>query len=290
MDVKQNLYYPFEILYKEINECLKSGYSQNFFELVYIVEGTGIQHINKNTFNYAAGHLLLITPEDQNSFEVITTTKILFICFSDIYLKSAPVGVHEKEQAQWVKRLNFILHHASHLPGCILKEEIDKALVKSLAASIVEEQRYRHLYSKELIQQLMNSLILLVARSIAESLPEKISPVTDQKLLSVFQYIQDHIYFPDKLKVSVICIQFNISPNYFGKFFKRHTGETLQDYILKSKIKIVETRLLSSDMRINEIVSELKFSDESHLNRVFKKYKGMSPSSFRKNGQLLKIC
>lgn len=83
--------------------------------------------------------------------------------------------------------------------------------------------------------------------------------------------------------MSVICTQFNISPNYFGKYFKRHTGENLQDYILKSKVKIVETRLLSSDMRINEIVSELKFSDESHLNRVFKKYKGMSPSSFRKN-------
>ncbi|CAM4363498.1 regulatory helix-turn-helix protein, AraC family [Pedobacter westerhofensis] len=52
---------------------------------------------------------------------------------------------------------------------------------------------------------------------------------------------------------------------------------------IKYKVKIIETRLLSSDMRINEMVDEFKFSDESHLNRVFKKYKGMSPSSFRKN-------
>lgn len=281
--MKQNLYYPFEIVYKEINECLNPGYSQSFFELVYIIEGTGIQCINKNTFHYAAGHLLLITPEDHNTFEVITTTKILFICFNEIYLKTTPVGVNEKERAQWIKRLKFILHHASHLPGCILKNEIDKALVKSLTTSIVEEQRYSHLYSKELIQQLMNSLILLVARSISQSFPEKLSPVTDQKLLNVFQYIQDNIYFPDQLKVPVICNQFNISPNYFGKFFKNHTGENLQDYILKTKVKIVETRLLSSDMRINEIVDELNFSDESHLNKIFKKYKGMSPSTFRKN-------
>ncbi|RAJ30274.1 AraC-like DNA-binding protein [Pedobacter cryoconitis] len=287
MSVKQNLYYPFEILYKEINECSNSGYSQNFFELVYIVEGTGIQHINKNTFNYAAGHLLLITPEDLNAFEILTTTKVLFICFNDIYLKSGPVGVNDKERIQWVKRLKFILHHATHLPGCILKDEIDKVLVRSLAASIVEEQRCSNLYSKELIQQLMNSLIILVARSIADSLPTDLSPVTDQKLLGVFQYIQDNIYFPDRLKVTVICSHFNISPNYFGKFFKKHAGETLQDYILKYKIKIIETRLLSSDMRINEIVSELKFSDESHLNRIFKKYKGVSPSVFRKNELVL---
>ncbi|WP_185960581.1 AraC family ligand binding domain-containing protein [Pedobacter westerhofensis] len=58
--MKQNLYYPFEILYKEVDQCSKQGYSQNFFELVYVVEGSGVQHINNNVFNYATGHLLLI--------------------------------------------------------------------------------------------------------------------------------------------------------------------------------------------------------------------------------------
>jgi AraC-like DNA-binding protein len=37
-------------------------------------------------------------------------------------------------------------------------------------------------------------------------------------------------------------------------------------------------------MRINEIVYELNFTDESHLNRIFKKYRGVSPTEFRKNG------
>ena len=35
-------------------------------------------------------------------------------------------------------------------------------------------------------------------------------------------------------------------------------------------------------MRINEIADELNFSDESHLNKVFRKHKGMNPSEFRK--------
>jgi AraC-like DNA-binding protein len=35
-------------------------------------------------------------------------------------------------------------------------------------------------------------------------------------------------------------------------------------------------------MRINEIAHEFNFTDESHLNRLFKKYKGMNPTEFRK--------
>jgi len=38
-------------------------------------------------------------------------------------------------------------------------------------------------------------------------------------------------------------------------------------------------------MRMSEIVDELGFTDESHLNRVFKKHRGVSPSAFRKGVQ-----
>ena len=56
----------------------------------------------------------------------------------------------------------------------------------------------------------------------------------------------------------------------------------MQQYILNYKMKMVESRLLHTDMRINEIVEELGFTDESHLNRLFRKYKGISPTEFRK--------
>ncbi|MEO5889419.1 MAG: helix-turn-helix domain-containing protein [Ferruginibacter sp.] len=56
----------------------------------------------------------------------------------------------------------------------------------------------------------------------------------------------------------------------------------MQQYISNYKLRLIETSLLHSDMRINEIAYELNFTDESHLNRIFKKYKGVSPSEFRK--------
>jgi AraC-like DNA-binding protein len=97
------------------------------------------------------------------------------------------------------------------------------------------------------------------------------------------QYIHSNIYNPEKLKAESIASHFNISLNYISEFFKKHTGENLQQYIINYKLSLVEIRLQHSDMRLNEIAYELGFTDESHLTRIFKKYKGINPAEYRKN-------
>ena len=57
----------------------------------------------------------------------------------------------------------------------------------------------------------------------------------------------------------------------------------MQQYIIKYKLKLVENRLLHSEMRINEIAAELGFTDESHLNKLFKNiFKGVIPLNLGK--------
>ena len=103
--------------------------------------------------------------------------------------------------------------------------------------------------------------------------------------LNILQYIQSNIYHPDKIKAKAISQHFGISPNYLGRYFKKQTNETMRQYILNYKMKMVESKLLHTDMRINEIVEEFGFTDESHLNRLFRKYKGISPTEFKKKNQ-----
>jgi AraC-like DNA-binding protein len=43
-----------------------------------------------------------------------------------------------------------------------------------------------------------------------------------------------------------------------------------------------------STLRINEIAEEFGFTDKSHFNRMFKKYRGMNPSAFKKIGGITK--
>lgn len=274
---RENLHQPFEISFSELDESLLKEHDHTFFELVYILSGTGIQWINNNKFPFNDGHLFMITPGDSHSFEIHTTTKFVNIKFNDIYIHSAVFG------ADNIQRLDFILQHANHQPGCILRNKTDKLLVKPMIEAIVREDVNRNLYSKEIIIQLINTIIIVVARNIALFLPEELDECSEGKSLDILQYIQTNIYQSDKIKTKVISQYFGISPSYLGRYFKKHTHETMQQYILDYKLKLVENRLLHSEMRISEIVTELGFTDESHLHKLFKKHRGCSPSYFRKN-------
>ncbi|NIG55103.1 AraC family transcriptional regulator [Chitinophaga sp. Cy-1792] len=274
---RENLYEPFEIVCKISHECTKLEHQHSFFELVYILSGTGKQHINEYTLDYKSGQMFLITPQDYHSFDVDTATEFFLLRFNDIYIKSKAL------QSENIQRLEFILQNANHKPGCILKNQSDKNLVRPLIEALVREVANRDLYDKEITQQLVNTLIVVVARNIAKYLPQQISENTDEKIVAILNYIQANIYEPELVRTENICRHFGISENYLGRYFKKHSGETLQSYITNYKLSLVEYRLKHSDKRINEIVAELGFTDQSHFNKFFRQQKGMSPKAFREH-------
>jgi AraC-like DNA-binding protein len=83
--------------------------------------------------------------------------------------------------------------------------------------------------------------------------------------------------------VKNIAEAFHKSPDHISNYFKQQTGITLKDYITNYKLELVKNRLLYSDMTVSEIATEFVFTDESHLNKIFKKNFGMSANAFRKN-------
>jgi len=272
-----NLYEPFEVELMEGMSCPMGAHKHNFFELVYIISGNGVQCINKNQLPYQEEALFLLMPQDCHSFRVSSLTKFFFVRFNDIYLKS--------QSKEWIRQLEFIFQNNNHLPGCILRNKADKPLVRSLVEALVREFNDPQPYQREVASQMVNTLLALVARNIAMMHPAATQLQHQDAMHALLAYIHQHIYSPELLKAEQLAAQFNISPTYISEYFKKLTGETMQQYITNYKLRLVETRLLYSDLRVNEIAWELNFTDESHLNRMFKKYKGLTPSEFRRQGK-----
>ena len=270
----RNLYHPFELQFLEVSEYEAKERKNTFFEMVFVLEGKGIQIINDHRLPYAGDKLFLIFPQDTHSFEVIEKTKFFFIRFQDSYLKT--------QSNDWIQKLEFIFHNHNHLPGCILKTITDKPLLRAMIEALIREESSSFPQQQEVIKQILNTIITIAARNISLISPMAIAPSNTEQSLDLLHYVHQNIYKPEALKATKMALEFNVSPTYISEYFKTKTGQSIQQYTMAYKIKLIETRLKFTNMQINEIVYEFGFSDASHLNRLFKKYTGLNPSDYKR--------
>lgn len=75
----------------------------------------------------------------------------------------------------------------------------------------------------------------------------------------------------------------NLSPFYFARLFKDHTGKTPYEYYIDIKIFKAIEYFKAGKHSITEVCFFLGFSSHSHFSSIFKKKVGMTPSEFIKN-------
>lgn len=269
----QNLYSSYDLELLETQYYEAKPHRNTFFEMVFVLEGTGLQIINEHQLPYSPNKLFLIFPQDTHSFNIDIFSRFFFIRFNNDYIKT--------QNNQNIRELEYIFNSHNHLPGCILKTVSDKPFIRATVEALIREKENNSPQKEQIIQQLINTIISYAARNLTlqekEVFEGKISGV-----MPVINYLHQHIFEPEKLKVNCVAGVFNLSPKYMGEYFKKHTGESLQQYIMLYKLKLIESRLLLTDMRISEIALEFGFTDQSHFNRIFKSYKGDTPSLYRK--------
>lgn len=271
---RENIDQLVKVEYHQAVRCPLQDNKFSFFQIVYVITGRGFLKINNNMAAYSEGSLLLLTPNDQHYLEVLECMDLLLVKFSERYVKNYPWNS--------INSMECILYGASFLSGCILQNKPDIVLVNSIVESLLHGIHHPDLYQDELTLNYVNALIVIAARNISKMRAEQITANTDKRVIQIIDYIQGNIHDPALLKVAAIAKKFGFSETYLGSYFKKQCDETIQQYILNYKMRLIEHRILFSDMRVNEIVTEFGFSDESHLNKFFKKRHQMSLTEFKK--------
>ena len=283
-------YKPFEVQEIELNQWQQRPIKNNFFELILIKEGKGTQCINYNFHTYEKGSLFLLPPLKCHSFQIEEPTQFVFLKFTSNFFNSN--GREETSQSEWFREAAYILSNYNQLPGDIIHSELDRQHIYSLIDLILKENSNYQSSSPALIKSLMTSILEILLRNSKQSSAYEMAENTnkDDRVSKLLTYINENIGEPQLLKVEQLAKTFLLSPTYLSEFFRKKMKMSLRDYIIKSKLKLVEIRLLNSDYTLTEIANELSFTDASHLSKTFKKHTGLSIREFKKQGeyQLLK--
>ena len=95
----------------------------------------------------------------------------------------------------------------------------------------------------------------------------------------VANYVRHHLSEP--ISTEDMAAELFMSRPYLSAKFKKETGETLTDYILREKTEEAKRLLRYSDKPAAAIGAYLGFSSHGHFIRVFKKYAGVTPNEYR---------
>ena len=93
------------------------------------------------------------------------------------------------------------------------------------------------------------------------------------------QYIKDNFLTLNSLKgVADACM---IDQAYLCRLFKRFDTQSPYQYLLNLKMAYAADRFQEAGVLVKEIAHKLGFEDQFHFTRVFKKFFGISPRSFK---------
>jgi len=102
----------------------------------------------------------------------------------------------------------------------------------------------------------------------------------NNKIINDIKKIVGKKYMED-ININYIADSVYLSPNYISQIFKQETGETIIDYLTKTRMEEARTLLRETDFKVLDISEMVGFQDASYFSKVFKKYTGIHPQKYR---------
>ena len=159
--------------------------------------------------------------------------------------------------------------------GIFLKGSEEAELADRIFESMEKEQKGYEWVTIGLLWQLMGLLLKNSAGNTAAPARGRIT-----RLKNVLTYIRNS--FGEAVTLADLAAVAGMSPKYFCRAFSGFTGRTPIEYLNFYRIEYAGERLTLTDEPVTEIAFACGFDDMSYFSKTFKKYKGISPSDYRK--------
>ncbi len=132
---------------------------------------------------------------------------------------------------------------------------------------------------EEIAVRLAGAVATLVNGSSAVS--PRISSREERRITGVLRRIEAEAHEP--LSLDVLAQEAGLSRFHFLRTFRRVTGMTPHQYVLRMRLHRAAIHLRSTRKPIGTVALDAGFNDLSTFNRRFRRLMGMSPGNFRRN-------
>ncbi|MEK6280840.1 MAG: AraC family transcriptional regulator [Acidobacteriota bacterium] len=161
---------------------------------------------------------------------------------------------------------------------CMPSDPVISSIGLALLAELDSEGLSGRLYAESLANVLAVHLLRHYTAA-GGSLHRFTGGLAGQKLKRVMAFIAED--YESDLSLDDLARVAGMSTFHFAREFKRTTGTTPHQYLIKVRVDRAKAMLTGSEMPLVEVSSRSGFSHQSHFTRLFRKLTGTTPQSYR---------
>ena len=134
----------------------------------------------------------------------------------------------------------------------------------------------KQLLSQHNVQELKDNALDILERISGMLLNEE-EASNEFLLQDIKEYMNEHLH--EDISLQDVADKMFFSTVYFSRFFKKQTGETFSNYLLRIRMEQA-VKLLEKNLKVTEISEACGYHDPSYFARIFKEYYKYTPKDY----------
>ncbi|MBS4205401.1 response regulator transcription factor [Lederbergia citrea] len=98
-------------------------------------------------------------------------------------------------------------------------------------------------------------------------------------IYQVKNWVDQHL--SENITIKKLAEHVYINPTYLCEYFKAQTGETVLNYVTKTRLKKAKELLEKTDLKIYDVAASVGYQDTKYFGRLFKQWTNQTPSQYR---------
>jgi AraC-like DNA-binding protein len=265
-----------------INSRLTQNY-HDYLELLYFYKGTGTCMVDDKEFIAKEGDLIIFNNVELHNLIPDKRENLILIAIyflPELLYKPGSNGMS-------LEYLKPFYCRGEKFNNLISSDEVNKhdlhILIKKIFYELINKKNYYKLTSTTLLQEALIELLYYYNNGNFQldsdlAYNKKLADI--DKLKATFVLIMNN--YKHNITLEDAAKSAYMSPHYFCRFFKKVTGTTFKEYLLRIRIDKAKELLMKYNMSVTEIAYQVGFENLSYFFRVFKRFTSLNPLEFRK--------
>lgn len=234
-------------------------HTHHFTEIFFVVNGEGNFLFHDETHHIKAGDLVIVPPYMEHTEQSIKGMPLEYYVIGVDGVSFQPAD--EKTCVQVFCNFN------------------NKSLIEDLLSQMLYEVRNSSYGSDKICQNLLEILILRIARH-QHVIPV---PLTSTYMTKECARIKEYldIHYSEQIPLDTLTELTHMNKYYMAHSFAKYTGQSPIQYLNQRRMEAACTLLTDTDHSISSVSSSVGFSSQSYFTQAFRKKYGITPIKYR---------